>query len=78
MKPSGWPERTVRFASRYIEAAVHGILVGCVYLPNGNPQPGPKFDCKLAWFERLTAHAADRLAARRARGPRGRLQRRRD
>jgi exodeoxyribonuclease-3 len=34
--------------SRYIEAAVHGILVGCVYLPNGNPQPGPKFDYKLA------------------------------
>jgi exodeoxyribonuclease-3 len=44
--------------SRYIEAAVDGILVACIYLPNGNPQPGPKFDYKLAWFKRLTAHAA--------------------
>ncbi|WP_250510371.1 exodeoxyribonuclease III [Caballeronia sp. GACF4] len=44
--------------SRYIEAAVNGLLIGCLYLPNGNPQPGPKFDYKLAWFERLNAHAA--------------------
>ncbi len=43
--------------SRYIEAAVHGVIVGCLYLPNGNPQPGPKFQYKLAWFERLIAHA---------------------
>jgi exodeoxyribonuclease-3 len=43
--------------SRYIEAAVRGIIVGCIYLPNGNPQPGPKFDYKLAWFERLIRHA---------------------
>ncbi|HST00743.1 MAG TPA: exodeoxyribonuclease III, partial [Usitatibacter sp.] len=43
--------------SRYIEARVHGVLVGCLYLPNGNPQPGPKFDYKLAWFDRLNAHA---------------------
>src|SRR5271169_2637209 len=43
--------------ARYIEAAVRGILVGCIYLPNGNPQPGPKFDYKLAWFKRLNAHA---------------------
>jgi len=43
--------------SRYIEAAVDGVLVGCLYLPNGNPQPGPKFDYKLAWFKRLQAHA---------------------
>lgn len=43
--------------SRYLEAAVHGLLVGCLYLPNGNPQPGPKFDYKLAWFERLLDHA---------------------
>ena len=43
--------------ARYIEAAVDGILVGCIYLPNGNPQPGPKFDYKLAWFKRLAAHA---------------------
>ncbi len=43
--------------SRYLEAAVDGIIVGCLYLPNGNPQPGPKFDYKLAWFERLIRHA---------------------
>ena len=44
--------------SRYIEAAVDGVLIGCLYLPNGNPQPGPKFDYKLAWMERLAIHAA--------------------
>lgn len=43
--------------SRYLEAAAHGVMVGCLYLPNGNPQPGPKFDYKLAWFERLIRHA---------------------
>ncbi|MGE0851882.1 MAG: exodeoxyribonuclease III [Hyphomicrobiaceae bacterium] len=43
--------------SRYIEAAIGGILVGSIYLPNGNPQPGPKFDYKLAWLRRLQAHA---------------------
>ena len=43
--------------ARYIEAAVNGVVVGCLYLPNGNPQPGPKFAYKLAWFERLIAHA---------------------
>lgn len=43
--------------ARYIEAAVAGILVGCLYLPNGNPRPGPKFDYKLAWCHRLVAHA---------------------
>ena len=48
--------------SRYIEAAVKGVLVGCLYLPNGNPAPGPKFDYKLRWFERLIAHAAELLA----------------
>jgi exodeoxyribonuclease-3 len=48
--------------SRYIEAAVNGVLVACLYLPNGNPAPGPKFDYKLAWFERLKAHAAGLLA----------------
>lgn len=48
--------------ARYIEAAVNGVLVACLYLPNGNPQPGPKFAYKLAWFERLIAHAADLLA----------------
>jgi exodeoxyribonuclease III len=44
--------------ARYIEAAVKGILVTSIYLPNGNPQPGPKFDHKLAWFKRLRLHAA--------------------
>lgn len=43
--------------SRYLEAAVHGIIVGCLYLPNGNPQPGPKFDYKLKWFDRFIRHA---------------------
>ena len=43
--------------SRYLEAAAHGIMVACIYLPNGNPQPGPKFEYKLAWFRRLIAHA---------------------
>jgi exodeoxyribonuclease-3 len=42
--------------SRYIEAAVDGMVIGCLYLPNGNPQSGPKFDYKLAWFKRLSAH----------------------
>src|ERR1700755_1047197 len=49
--------------SRYIEAAVNGVLIGGLYLPNGNPRPGPKFDYKLAWFERLIAHAAGLMAA---------------
>jgi exodeoxyribonuclease-3 len=44
--------------ARYLEAAVSGVLVGCLYLPNGNPRPGPKFDYKLAWMERLIARAA--------------------
>ena len=50
--------------SRYIEAAVNGVLVASVYGPNGNPQPGPKFDYKLAWLDRLAAHAADLYATR--------------
>jgi exodeoxyribonuclease-3 len=50
------------FQARYIEAAVNGILITSIYLPNGNPQPGPKFDYKLAWFERLITHAAELLA----------------
>lgn len=45
--------------SRYIEAAVGGVLVGCIYAPNGNPVPGPKWNDKLGWFERFLAHAAD-------------------
>jgi len=49
--------------SRYIEAEVNGIIIGCLYLPNGNPAPGPKFDYKLRWFDRLHAHAAELLAS---------------
>lgn len=49
--------------SRYIEAKVAGMTIGCLYLPNGNPAPGPKFDYKLKWFERLTNHAAELLAS---------------
>ena len=49
--------------SRYLEAAVHGVIVASLYLPNGNPQPGPKFDYKLAWFERLIQHAASLYAS---------------
>ena len=44
--------------SRYIEASVGNVVVGCLYLPNGNPAPGPKFDYKLGWFERFIAHAS--------------------
>jgi exodeoxyribonuclease-3 len=47
--------------SRYIEAVVGKITVGCLYLPNGNPAPGPKFDYKLKWFDRFHAHAAGLL-----------------
>ena len=47
--------------SRYIEAAVCGLLIGNLYLPNGNPWPGPKFDYKLAWLDRLQAHARELL-----------------
>jgi exodeoxyribonuclease-3 len=49
--------------SRYIEAAINGTIVGCLYLPNGNPAPGPKFDYKLRWFDRLTDYAATLLSA---------------
>lgn len=47
--------------SRYIEAEVKGMIIGCLYLPNGNPAPGPKFDYKLEWFKRLHKHAAKLL-----------------
>ncbi len=47
--------------SRYIEAMVNGVVVGCLYLPNGNPAPGPKLEYKLAWIKRLTQHAAKLL-----------------
>jgi exodeoxyribonuclease-3 len=48
--------------SRYIEAEVGEWIVGCLYLPNGNPQPGPKFDYKLRWMDRLAKHAKALLA----------------
>jgi exodeoxyribonuclease-3 len=48
--------------SRYLEALVDGIVIGCLYLPNGNPAPGPKFDYKLAWFASFTTYAAALLA----------------
>src|SRR6202795_467135 len=48
--------------SRYIEATVDGVVIGCLYLPNGNPAPGPKFDYKLRWLDRLMLHAAELLA----------------
>ena len=59
----GLPGDPADVQARYIEAAVQGVLVGCLYAPNGNPQPGPKFATKLAWMERLHAHAAGLLAA---------------
>ena len=54
----GLPGDPLESEARYIEAAVNGILIGCLYAPNGNPQPGPKFDRKLAWLELFIAHAA--------------------
>ena len=51
--------------SRYLEAEANGVIVASVYLPNGNPRPGPKFDYKLAWFERLIAHAETLVASDR-------------
>jgi exonuclease III len=49
--------------SRYLEAAINGVVVASIYAPNGNPQPGPKFEYKLAWLKRLAAHAADLYAS---------------
>ena len=51
--------------SRYIEAEIGDLVVGCLYLPNGNPQPGPKFDYKLAWFDRLIEHAKSLYAMKK-------------
>ncbi len=53
----GLPDGEQDSHSRYLEAIVNGVQVASLYLPNGNPQPGPKFDYKLAWFERLIRHA---------------------
>jgi len=49
--------------SRYIEATVNGVIIGGLYLPNGNPAPGPKFDYKLRWLERLIVHAAELITS---------------
>ena len=49
----GLPGDDADTQSRYIEAAIEGVLVGCLYAPNGNPQPGPRFDYKLRWLARL-------------------------
>ena len=54
----GLPGDTEDAQSRYLEATVGGVRVGCLYLPNGNPAPGLKFDYKLRWFDRLAEHAA--------------------
>lgn len=58
----GLPGEAEDTQARYIEAAVDGLLIGCLYLPNGNPAPGAKFDAKRRWFARLAAHAAELLA----------------
>lgn len=60
--PDGDPDPGGDSQSRYLEAAVDGVLVASLYLPNGNPQPSPKFDYKLRWFDRLIAHAGELLA----------------
>ena len=59
----GLPGEPGDVQARYLEAAIDGIVVGCLYAPNGNPQPGPKFDYKLAWMDRLIAHAAGLYAS---------------
>jgi exodeoxyribonuclease-3 len=57
----GLPGGADDIQSRYIEAAIEGMVIGCLYLPNGNPYPGPKFEYKLAWFERFADYAAKLL-----------------
>jgi exodeoxyribonuclease-3 len=63
MTRSSLPGNPDDHQARYIEAAVNGVLITSIYLPNGNPQPGPKFDYKLAWFERLIVHAGGLVSA---------------
>lgn len=53
----GLPGDPEDIQSRYIQAKINGVVVGCLYLPNGNPAPGPKFDYKLEWFKRFIMHA---------------------
>jgi exodeoxyribonuclease-3 len=59
----GLPGEAADEQSRYLEAAVNGVLVGCLYVPNGNPWPGPKFEYKLRWLARLEQHAKSLLAS---------------
>ncbi len=59
----GLPGDRADAEARYLEAAVSGIVVACLYAPNGNPQPGPKFDAKLAWLARFAKHAASMYAS---------------
>ncbi|ONN68811.1 MULTISPECIES: exodeoxyribonuclease III [Pseudomonas] len=59
----GLPGMTDDPQRRYLEAAAKGVVVACLYLPNGNPWPGPKFDYKLAWFERFIEHAQGLMAS---------------
>ena len=61
----GLPGNDADHEARYLEASIDGVTVASVYLPNGNPQPGPRFDYKLAWFERFNAHAATLVKSRR-------------
>lgn len=60
---SSLPGNPKDIQARYSEAAVNGVLIASLYLPNGNPQPGPKFDYKLAWFERLIDHGEELIKA---------------
>lgn len=62
----GLPDDPDDLHSRYLEADIDGLIVASIYLPNGNPQPGPKFDYKLSWFDRLNARAAALLTEERA------------
>ncbi len=59
----GLPGDAKDLQARYLEAAVNGVLIGCLYAPNGNPQPGTKFAYKLAWHDRLATHAASLFAS---------------
>jgi len=61
----GLPPAIEESQTRYLEATIGELTVASIYLPNGNPQPGPKFDYKLAWFDRLIAHAQSLLASGR-------------
>jgi exodeoxyribonuclease III len=59
----GLPGDPTDLHSRYIETKIDGLTIGCLYLPNGNPAPGPKFDYKLNWFKRLTSYAKGLVAS---------------